>query len=172
MLLIMAALTVGLVGPVTAGSPPVTTTFASAARTCDVLQAAYTATTNSRSTAYPPDVQTASRILSVLSWTPDFKASLSLSSQEFEDMAGNATAYAVPNFKPACEWKGTRGAATDEKGHATYVTFTAPIFAKTGRLALVEVSFREQGSFGYGLICVVRRPQSTWSATCVRNWIT
>ncbi len=172
MLLAVVALMVGVTGPETAASPHIATTFASAIRTCDVLQAAYTAATHPGSATYPPDVRANPRILSLANWTPDYRVALGLSSREFAVAAGNAAAYAVPGFSPACAWAGTRGAATDEEGHATYVTFTAPIFAKTGRFALVEVSFREQGSFGYGLICVVQRPQSTWSATCVRSWIT
>lgn len=144
MLFAVVALKVELMGSETASSPPIATTFASVIRTCDVLQAAYTAATHARSAMYPPEVRANPRILSAENWTPDYRAALRLSSREFANVAGNAAAYAVPGFKPACAWAGTRGAATDEEGHATYVTFTAPIFSKTGHLALVEVSFREQ----------------------------
>jgi hypothetical protein len=56
--------------------------------------------------------------------------------------------------------------------HPTFVTLTSPIFSSNQRLAITEVSFREEAGFGYGLICVVRLAHSGWEARCQNNWIT
>lgn len=51
------------------------------------------------------------------------------------------------------------------------VSFTEPAISTSGTLAIVEVSFREEG-FGYGKICVVRAAEGRWRAQCIPSWIT
>lgn len=149
-----------------------TGSFASASQTCKVVQAAYTAAAGHRTLIYPPDIRSDHRMLDLNGTVPDYRARLALSAGEFEGLAQEQDRYNFPNFRPACEWKGGPGPAVDDEGHATFVTFTSPIFATTRRLAVVEVSFREKGIFGYGLICIVRRRHGDRKADCIRSWIT
>lgn len=96
---------------------------------------------------------------------------MALSAEEFDEITGQEESYSFENFKPFCKWKGKAGLTTDHEGHLRFVTFTSPIFSRNGNLALVEVSFREEGIFGYGLMCTARLSHTTWTAHCVESWI-
>jgi hypothetical protein len=52
-----------------------------------------------------------------------------------------------------------------------FTSFTSPIFSTDGRLALVEVSFQDNGRFGYGSLCIVRSTGNRWLARCLPSWI-
>jgi hypothetical protein len=151
---------------------PVVRAFASAPRTCAVLQAAYTAAIKYKVPAYPVDVRADSRALSLDKTVPAYRTKLTASQHEFEELIAQQDLYSSSNFKPTCTWNGVPGPLKDNEGHATYVTFTSPIFSKNGRLSIVQVSFREAGMFGYGLICMVRSKLGVWSAQCLDSWIT
>jgi hypothetical protein len=151
---------------------PIVRTFASAPRTCAVLQAAYTAAIKYKVPAYPVDVRADSRALSLDKMVPDYRTELTASQHEFEELIARQDLYSSSNFKPTCTWNGVPGPLKDNEGHATYVTFTSPIFSKNGRLSIVQISFREAGMFGYGLICMVRSKRGVWSAQCLDSWIT
>ena len=151
---------------------PVVQTFASAPRTCAVLQAAYTAAIKYKVLAYPVDVRIDYRALSLDKTAPDYRAKLAASPREFDELITRQNLYSSSNFKPTCKWYGVPGPAKDDEGHATHVTFTSPIFSKNGRLSIVQVSFLEDGMFGYGLICVVRSKRGTWAGQCLESWIT
>jgi hypothetical protein len=147
-------------------------TFASAPRTCAVLQAAYTAAIGQDATAYPKEVGPSRHILDDLrTFTPDYRGRLPLSAKEFEELATRQSIYHVENFKPICDWQGKGVAMKNDEGHQTFVTFTSPIFSRDGHVALTEVSF-QYGAFGYGLICVARSRHEAWSARCLQSWIT
>jgi hypothetical protein len=147
-------------------------TFASAPRTCAVLQAAYTAAINRKAPAYPNDVRAADRTLRLGETVPEYRAKMGVTAQEYEELIEQQATYNTPGFRPNCDWKGLAGPSEDDEGHATYVTFTSPIFSENGRIAVVETSFREAGRYGYGLICTVRSKRGTWVAQCLRSWIT
>jgi len=150
----------------------VMTHFASAPQTCAVLQAAYTSASHHKTLIYPRDVRSDTRVLDLDTFVPEYRARLSLSAQEFDELAGQKNQYGFPGFRPVCNWKGDPGPAKDDEGHATFVTFTSPIFSIHREIAIVEVSFREKGIFGYGLLCVVRRGCIGWEAQCQNSWIT
>ena len=147
-------------------------TFASAPRTCAVLQAAYTAAINRNAPAYPNDVRAANRTFRLAETVPEYHAKLGVSAKEYEDFVEQQATYNTPGFRPNCDWKGLAGPLKDDEGHSTYITFTSPIFSKNGRIAVVETSCRETGMFGYGLICTVRLKHSSWVAQCLQSWIT
>jgi hypothetical protein len=150
---------------------PVIRTFASAPRTCAVLQAAYTAAIKHKVLAYPVDVRADSRPLSLGKTTPDYRAKLGASPREFDDLIARQDLYSSSRFKPTCTWNGVPGPVKDDEGHATYVTFTSPVFSKNKRFSIVQVSFLEEGMFGYGLICMVRLKRGVWSGQCIESWI-
>ncbi|RDE07082.1 hypothetical protein [Sphingomonas aracearum] len=150
----------------------VTTHFASAPRTCAVLQAAYTAASKGQTPIYPRDVRSDTRVLRLDEFVPEYRAKLALSAAEFAGLTARQAQSDFPHFRPACAWKGDPGPAVDDEGHATFVTFTSPIFSANRKLAMVEVSFREEGTFAYGLICVVRQGRGGWAAQCRGSWIT
>ena len=152
--------------------PPVITHFASAPQTCAVLQAAYTAAIGHKTPVYPHDVRSDSRVLDLAKMVPDYRATLAMSARESDRLAEQENRYSFPNFKPSCAWRGSPGPLADAEGHATFVTFTSPIFSVNRRLAIVEVSFREAGMFGYGMICVVRQQKEAWKGRCQSSWIT
>lgn len=152
--------------------PSVIGSFASAPWTCAVLQAAYTAASRQAVLSYPKDVRTAARTLQPLKFVPEYRSRLALSPQEFDELAGREGRYDFPNFRPACTWEGNPVPPDNGEGRATFVTFTSPIFSNSGRLAIVEVSFRQEGWFGYGLVCVVRQRRGRWAAHCRDSWIT
>ncbi len=147
-------------------------TFASAPRTCAVLQAAYTAAIKRNAPAYPNDVRAADRTLRLAKTSLEYRAKLGISAREYEDLVEQQATYNTPGFRPNCDWKGLAGPSKDDEGHPTYVTFTSPVFSKNGRIAVVETSFREAGIFGYGLICTVRSKRGSWAAQCLDSWIT
>lgn len=147
-------------------------TFASAPRTCAVLQAAYTAAISRNAPAYPNDVRAADRTLRLAEIVPEYRAKLGVSASEYEELVEQQATYNTPGFRPNCGWKGIAGPSKDDEGHPTYVTFTSPIFSRNGRIAIVETSFREAGIFGYGLICTVRSKRGSWAAQCSQSWIT
>lgn len=152
--------------------PRVITHFASASHACGVLQAAYTAASGHKALIYPQDVRSDTRVLELDKFAPEYRAKLTLSVREFDELTVQQGLYNFPNFKPVCNWKGDPGPSVDDEGHATFVTFTNPIFANSRRLAIVQVSFREKGTFGYGLICVVRQGRIGWEGQCQNSWIT
>jgi hypothetical protein len=96
---------------------------------------------------------------------------MAMSAAEFDELVTQEGLYNFDNFRPACDWKGKKGPMTDDERHHTFVTFTSPIFSRSGSLALVEVSFREEGIFGYGLLCTARLSHTTWTAHCLQSWI-
>ncbi|MBB5713226.1 hypothetical protein FHS94_000045 [Sphingomonas aerophila] len=158
--------------PSKAATQPIVT-FASAPSTCAVLQAAYTAAIGRTSPAYPQDVRLSPHGLDDLrKFMPDYRARMKLSEGEFEDLARREHLFNLENFRPACRWTGQTGPTIDDEGHKTFVTFTSPIFSKNRRLALVEVSFLEEGRFGYGVLCTVRLSKAAWTARCLQSWIT
>ena len=54
-----------------------------------------------------------------------------------------------------------------------WLAFTRPFFSTDERLALVEISFEEEGGWwGYGKICIARRDDIGWSARCLPSWMT
>ncbi|WP_159759062.1 hypothetical protein [Sphingomonas sp. 8AM] len=145
--------------------------FASMPRTCAVLQAAYTAAIGHHAPAYPLDVRSSAHSLgSMTDIAPDARKRLAMSADEFTELATRQEIYRSDVFRPICAWKGRAAPPRDDEGHAMFVTFTSPVFSTTGRLALVEVSFREQGAFSYGLLCTVRSLHVTWKARCGRSW--
>lgn len=172
--IILAALGL-LASSATMSPPPVPRpmpTFASAQRTCAVLQAAYTAAIRRDALAFPPDVRSSPRRLeSLQKFVPDYRERMPMSAGEFDEFVTQEDFYNFDNFRPACEWKGKAGPTTDNEGHHTFVTFTSPIFSSKGNLALAEVSFREDGIFGYGLLCTARLSHTTWTARCLQSWI-
>ena len=145
--------------------------FAAAPRTCAVLQAAYTAAIGARTPAYPIDVR--------MERTPNGSAgiisgdgtNLGLTPAKSGDLVARQDIYRDSSFNPHCVWKGSAGPAIDEEGHDTYITFSSPIFSTDGKIALVEVSTRGKGTFGYGVKCVVRSKRHRWSARCQRSWV-
>lgn len=145
--------------------------IATAPQTCAVLQAAYTAASRHKTLIYPRDVRSDTRVLNLDKWVPKFRAKLAMSAREFEELEGQEIQYRVPAFKPVCNWKGNPYQSVDEYGHATFVTFTSPIFSNSRKLAVVEVSFRDEGIFGYGMICVVRQGRGGWDSQCQNSWI-
>jgi hypothetical protein len=158
--------TVSSAAPVARGAE-----FASAAKTCAVLQAAYTAALGRDAPAYPRDVRPSGRSRgSVTDIVPESRDRLGLSADEVADLATRQEIYRSDAFRPVCAWKGRTGPARDDEGHAVFVTFTSPILSTSGRLALTEVAFRETGIFGYGLLCTARLSHMTWTARCMRSW--
>lgn len=145
--------------------------IATAPQTCAVLQAAYTAASRHETLIYPRDVRSETRAMDLGKWVPEYRAKLALSAREFDELLGLEIQYRVPAFKPVCTWQGNPGPSVDDEGHATFVTFTSPIFSNSGQLAIVEVSFREEGIFGYGMICVVRQRHGGWDSQCQNSWI-
>lgn len=140
---------------------------------CAVLQTAYTAAIKRDTPAYPTDVRPSTRRLDDLEkFVPNYRVRMAMSEKEFDELAGRESIYSVDQFKPTCDWKGQARPTNDDEGHHTFVTFTNPIYSKNARLALVEVSFREEGIFAYGLICTVRSTRGIWSAQCLQSWIT
>lgn len=152
--------------------PRAITRFVSAGRTCAVLQAAYTAATQHKALIYPQEVRSGARMLKLDKMVPEYRAKLALTAREFNDLAVQENRYSVSNFNPICKWKGVPGPSADDERHATFVTFTSPIFSTSKRLAILDVSFRETGIFGYGLICVVRKRHEGWEGKCQMSWIT
>ena len=150
---------------------PVVRTFASAPRTCAVLQAAYTAAIKHKVLAYPVNVRGDSRPLSLDEIVPDYRAKLAASPREFNELIARQNLYSSSRFKPTCTWHGVPGPLKDGEGHATYVTFTSPVFSRNGRLSIVEVSFLTEGMFGYGFNCVVRSKRGVSSGQCLESWI-
>lgn len=146
--------------------------FASMPRTCAVLQAAYTAAIGRHAPAFPRDVRPSDHSLApVTDLVRDARAGLTLSAGDVADLATRHKFYRADSFRPVCAWHGRAGPKTDDDGHAIVETFTSPVFSTNGRLALVEVSFRETGTFGYGLLCTARLSRRTWKARCIRSWI-
>lgn len=86
--------------------PQLATSFASAPRTCAVLQAAYTVASRQTRLSYPKDVRTDTRILQMQKSDPDFRSGLALSPQEKDELADQGSRYDFPNFKPSCKWNG------------------------------------------------------------------
>ncbi len=162
--------------PVTIPSPQTNhplTTFASASRTCAVIQAAYTAATGQRILSFPKDVRPSPRRLEALKdFVPEYRKSMSISEDEFDDLTKQQEKYNFPGFAPFCEWKGKPGPTSDALGNKTHVTFTSPIFSTAGNVALVEVSFRNEGVYGYGMLCTSRLSHRTWSSHCLKSWTT
>jgi len=150
---------------------PVVRTFASAPRTCAVLQAAYTAAIKHKVLAYPVDVRADSRPLSLDKTVSDYRAKLAVSPREFDELIARQNLYSSSKFKPTCAWNGVPGPLIDGDQPRTYVTFTSPVFSKSGRLSIVQVSFLGEGWFGYGLICIVRSKRGVWSGQCLESWI-
>ncbi|GGB21818.1 hypothetical protein GCM10011380_09240 [Sphingomonas metalli] len=146
--------------------------FASAPRTCAVLQAAYTAASGAKTLAYPPVVLMEDRRLHPEGFVTSYPAELPLSRHGFDDLVAEAKRYDFPNFKPACAWQGSPGPRVDGEGTPTFVSFTSPIFSSDGRLAILQVSFRIQGWGGHGEICVVRQHRRGWRARCRAGWMT
>jgi hypothetical protein len=157
-----------LIDPIAAIGP----TFASAPRTCTVLQAAYTAAIKYNAAAYPTDVRAAWHIMDVTRLTREYRSEIGLTPSEFKAVSGRQNSYHDLGFKPNCPWKGIPGPAKDEEGHSTHVTFSSPVFSDDHHLAVIETSFLEEGTSGYGFICVARLAHGTWSARCASSWIT
>ncbi|WP_260599815.1 hypothetical protein [Sphingomonas endolithica] len=147
-------------------------TFEAASRTCRVLEAAYTAATNSKAHVHPVDVRPSWRSLEPSKFVPDYAARRALTDLELADLASREDRYRSDAFKPLCDWLGEPHPHVDDEGHRMAVSYTSPIFSSDGGLALVEVSFREEGHFGYGSVCIVRAAGKTWSARCWPSWIT
>ncbi|KQU62083.1 hypothetical protein ASG67_02815 [Sphingomonas sp. Leaf339] len=146
--------------------------FAAAPRTCAVLQTAYTAAIGARTPAYPVDVRmkrTPNGSTGIISGDG---TNLGLTPRDSRDLVARQDIYRDPSFDPHCVWKGSAGPVVDEEGHATYTTFSSPIFSSNGTFALVELSTREAGNFGYGMMCIVRPKHDRWTARCQRSWIT
>ncbi|QQV78442.1 hypothetical protein H5J25_07315 [Sphingomonas aliaeris] len=146
-------------------------TFASAPRTCAILQAAYTKAIGGTATAYPNDVRSSSRRLELVKIVPEYRVKMGLSKKEYDDLIVQEASYGSADFRPSCSWKGIAGPAQDAEGHATFVSFTTPIFSTNGRLAVVETSFLERKDFGHGLVCIVRLKDKNWTARCLPGWI-
>jgi hypothetical protein len=104
-------------------------------------------------------------------WVEKFRSPTGLSSAEFEALKVREPAYVVDGFRPLCVPTVRASQTKDKDGHLQAVSFTNPVFSADGHLAVVEVSFHEN-HFGYGMVCVARREQDTWSAQCHRSWIT
>ena len=148
------------------------TTFASAPRTCTVLQAAYTASVGGPQPLVPPDVRMSpTRVLELNRFVPAARAASGLSPGEFAALTTRAPLYRADRFRPVCRWRGKKGPAGDGELHQIWVSFTSPIFTGDGRTALVEVSTREDGFFGYGSLCTVRLRGRRWAAICMPSWI-
>lgn len=167
----LSLLAVGAIGQPSAPEQPVTT-FASAPSTCAVLQAAYTTAVNRTAPAYPPDIRASDRgLIKIGLIEPTYRTRLELTENEATDLSAQQDVYDDKTFKPSCRWSGQIGPNVDDEGHSAFVTFTSPVFSKDRHLALVEVSFGEEGIFGYGFLCTTRFLNHAWSARCLSSWI-
>jgi hypothetical protein len=146
---------------------------------CVVLEAAYARAIGSDGPAYPADIRPSWRTIDLAKWTPQFKerfafTRLALNAAEFDDLAAHEQTYAIPDYRPSCAPAVGPSRKEDAQGHRQFVSFTAPVFSSDLALAIVEVSFQEEGIFGYGMVCTVRNAaggQAKWTARCLDSWV-
>jgi len=137
-----------------------------------MIEAAYTTAVDSKFGVYPLDVRAETRSLELDRMVPDYIRSLPLRSREFEGLLDQPATGRDTAFLPDCDWTGLHSRYRDDEGHQMSVAFTSPIVANDRRLALIQVSFQEEGGgFGFGKICVVRQAGARWSASCQGSWI-
>lgn len=142
-------------------------------RVCDVLEAAYSASVKSRDPTYPRTlIQSRLPPTLLAQYVAEYKAQLPLSSPEFDDLKSRQQSYMLHSYLPDCKWKGVAN-HVGEGADDWSTSFSNPIFSKSGKLALVDVSFYEgRFSFAHGSTCVVRKIGRIWDAKCIAGWIT
>lgn len=171
--LAMVSLALGTAAATLSHAPRLVAATAAAGQTCAVMQAAYTAALPAGTKRiHPREVRSEPRALELDKFVPEYRARLALSAKEFDELAIQAQHHAASKIKPDCRWNGSPSDSIDDEGHPAFVTFTDPIFSGNGRLAILQVSFREDGPFGYGLVCVVRQRRKVWRGQCQNSWIT
>jgi len=139
--------------------------------TCKVLEVAYTAAIGSVVPAYPLDIRRSNRSLELGGIVKEYQAKLEIASSEFEDLKVMQAAYKVDGYRPLCVPTAKPSQRLSKEGHVQFTSFTSPVFSSDGSLAVIEVSFHEEG-FGYGMMCIARRASATWTANCHPSWIT
>lgn len=141
---------------------------ATAADTCGLLRSAYHMSVGQGRDADLANVVSAKREPSSLAdFTPEYRRSTGLTSDEFADLQRNQAGAALARFLPNCSW--SRGASSTSGNSGFAIAFGAPILSSDHRIALVEVS-SSKGISASGDLCVMRRSPAGWTGRCIRAW--
>jgi hypothetical protein len=140
------------------------------AQAATVTQAAFMAATKRQELTYPDHIIPWRPMQRLERFLPSYVALMGLDAGELSDLIEQQDKFRDEHFVPACQWKGVP-VPVASGSPAMRVGFSRPIFSSDSKLAVIEVSFRSQGVFGYGVICVMRRADADWVGRCTNSWI-
>ena len=96
-------------------------------------------------------------------------AAMSIGKEEWADLVSQQDKYSIEQT-PVCDRSGRPQVILP--GIDRRIEVSNPIFSSDSKLAIIELSFRWDGSGrGHGVICVARKSESDWGARCIPSWI-